>query len=53
MTISHSFVVTGPINRAQVIAVPTYAVSLVEELIARPEVIEEWRDQDASEAGAG
>ena len=39
--------------RAYGIAVPAYAVSLVAELIASPEVIEEWRDRDAIEARAG
>jgi hypothetical protein len=41
------------INRAQVIAIPTYAVSLVEELSARPDILAAWREQDALEARAG
>jgi hypothetical protein len=41
------------VKRAHVVAVPTYAVSLVEELIARPDIIAAWRDQDALETRAG
>ena len=41
------------IKRAHVIAVPTYAVSLVEELMAQPDILAAWRDQDALETRAG
>jgi hypothetical protein len=41
------------VKRAHVVAVPTYAVSLVEELIARPDILAAWRDQDALETRAG
>jgi hypothetical protein len=41
------------VKRVHVVAVPTYAVSLVEELIARPEILAAWRDQDALETRAG
>jgi hypothetical protein len=41
------------VKRAHVVAVPTYAVSLVEELIARPDILAAWRDQDALKARAG
>ena len=43
-----------PTHRAaHVVAVPTYAVSMVEGLLARPEVIAAWRDQDALDRRAG
>jgi hypothetical protein len=40
------------VKRAHVVAVPTYAVSLVEELMALPAILAIWRDQDALETRA-
>jgi hypothetical protein len=39
------------IRRAHVVSVPTYSVSVVEELIAHPEIVMGWRDQDAAQKG--
>jgi hypothetical protein len=41
------------VKKAHVVPVPTYAISLVEELIVRPDILAAWRDQDALETGAG
>jgi hypothetical protein len=40
------------VKRAHVVAVPTYSVSLAEELIARPDILAAWRDRDALETWA-
>jgi hypothetical protein len=34
------------VERAQVVPIPTYPRSQVEELLAHPEILERWRDQD-------
>jgi hypothetical protein len=37
-------------HRGHLLSVPTYSVGLVEELLAHPEILTVWREQDAAGA---
>ena len=41
---------SGPAHfrRASTIAVPTYSVAVIERLLASPEILAAWRDQDVA-----
>lgn len=41
------------VRRGQAIAVPTYAVELVEHLTSNPKIVETWRNEDRQEELAG